>query len=100
MPISEAAYLKVGLGFIPEDIKNEMQEKREDVTESWRLSERDERQSEPAPVAREPEARGGLTEAEIMQMGLELMPGQTRARHSLLRESAEVEEEDEWRWRL
>jgi hypothetical protein len=38
MPINAAAYQKVGLGCIPEDLKREMLEKKPDPTEEWRLS--------------------------------------------------------------
>lgn len=37
MAINEVAYLRVGLGMIPDDTKREMLEKREDTTTQWRL---------------------------------------------------------------
>lgn len=61
MPIDEAAYLRVGLGFIPEDIKNEMQEKREDTTKGWRVPPRKERER--------------LSESELHAIGADLVEG-------------------------
>ena len=43
MAIDTAAYLKVGLGCVPDDMKREMLEKREDTTAEWRLPAPEER---------------------------------------------------------
>jgi len=43
MAINEAAYLRVGLGCVPEDVKNEMLEKKPDATAEWRLPRHEDR---------------------------------------------------------
>jgi len=58
MAITDAAYLRVGLGMIPEDTQAEMMEKREDTTSQWRL---------PPPSER---GTAALSESEAAAIGL------------------------------
>lgn len=59
MAINEAAYLRVGLGMIPEDTKKEMKEEREDTTKAWRLPPAEERGT--AALSEEEAAAIGLS---------------------------------------
>lgn len=72
MSINDAAYSRVGLSFIPESIKNEMMEKREDATRGWRVPAREQRES--------------LSESELQAIGANLAPRAAR--------SAPVEEDE------